>query len=131
MSGVLLKVKNMKILEITKTDTYAHPSVGQPHISVKKGETIELEDSVADIILSYGGGRIADSVDSPDRTITDEDDKEGSGWAGDVAEAMAESNKAKVLKAACIENNLDATGNKTELANRLVSAGVTEINVED
>lgn len=121
----------MKILEITKTDTYAHPSVGQPHISVKEGETIELENSVADIILSYKGGRIADPLDSPDRTVVDEDDKENSGWAGDVVEVMIESNTAKVLKAACIENNLDDSGNKKELAARLVSAGITEINIEE
>lgn len=120
----------MKNVLISRTQIYANPVVSLPHTRVVKGEIFELDDALADIIVDMGGGEIADSVDEKEvvshetHTKTDND----IAWAGDAIAALVKNQSQRELKAACNEMELDTDGTKRELAKKLVSVGVTEIN---
>lgn len=117
----------MKNVLITKTETYANPVVSLPHTYVVKDKVFELDDAVADRIVELGGGEIVDSAeDVVAHESRDEIDTTG-GWSGDLAAKLVENHKSKELKAACEQKGLDTDGNKTDLAKRLISAGITEI----
>lgn len=123
----------MKTIKAIVSDTYANPTVSLPHQTIEEGEVYELDDAFADRIVEIGGAELTDEVVSHDDSEDDSDssdddsDEDDEGWIGVAIEKLKTDHGAKALKAACVANELDNTGNKSVLAERLVKAGIKEI----
>jgi len=118
----------MKTISVPRKGSYANPKVSVPHLLVENnGDVVEVDDDMASRMCAEHGATQADPVVEDDSDFDETEDDDSS---DDAVEALADAHGRKILIAACKQKGLDVTGNKTDLAARLVEAGVTEITTE-
>jgi len=111
----------MKTIKITISETYANVTPDLPHFKAEEGKVVELEDGLADVILNrrpVPGGEIY--IPKKNEDIDTHVDHHPD------ALQMAADNTKSFLVDACTKLNLDVTGNKPDLAKRLVDSGITQ-----
>lgn len=85
----------MKTVYITVTASYARPIVSHPHLEVRKGDLVDLDDHMASLVCdTYKGGRIATEADVANAEVRDEVDgtkhlkeDDTAGWSGEREDA--------------------------------------------
>lgn len=103
----------MANIKVTKGGKYANPVVSIPHLEVKEGEIVSVSDAMAARMCGNGVAEMyeGEATNTNDASI----------------EALVDDYGKPDLVAACEAAKLDASGTKTELATRLVDAGIIEI----
>lgn len=116
----------MKTIKITISELYANVTPDLPHFKAEEGRVVELEDGLANLILNRRpepGGEIY----TPEEDDGDDDidiDKHVD-IHPDVLRMSDDNNKATLVEV-CKQLNLDVTGNKSDLAQRLIDNEVTQ-----
>lgn len=129
----------MKFIKITTAGTFANPIPSIPHLEAEEGEVIEIGDQLADVMVNeYKAAEYCDAPAEEEESESVDDAPEDSDPADEKVEeygdscvaALMEEHTKKLLQAACLQDGIDDSGSKTELATRLVENGITEIVTE-
>jgi len=111
----------MKTIKLSFNEIYANVTPDLPHFKSVKGQVVELEDGLADVILNRkpepGGVIYTPKKNEEIDTHVDHHPD---------ALQMADDNTKAILVDACAKLKLDVTGNKPDLAKRLVDSGITQ-----